>query len=342
MGSDGSAVSEANEDAAGGSRPYCGLKKSGVKYYPHFPAPAPAPFPLYSVPFYFLEMPTFRPQFLLAPNFAKRSPFTAPRTASYSKFLGTNIIPVGMPRKGYTQSAASKKIWASGRIGPKVYNRKKGYTNRRTGGFSGMEIKFFDTTVSNLAFSTSWLGMPPSSPASILCLNAVPVGSGESEHLGRTFNMRSIFLRMQVTLPTLEQLTLPTADVVYRIIVLMDTQTNGAAVTPTAVVDVPTNGTQAYRNLQNSTRFNILWDSGRRVMRPSGLVNEGAINSFAHSTTDHILNFNHKFKEPIKVRTDGTTAVIGSLTDYSIQVIAIASSTNLDLAYTSRLRYSEI
>ncbi len=225
--------------------------------------------------------------------------------------------------------------------GRPALNRAYGSVNRRTGGFAGIEKKFFDTTVSALAFASTWTAMQPSAPAAVDCISAPAVGTAENQHIGRTFIMRSVFVRFQVTLPGVEAQGTPPPDVVYRIIVVMDTQTNGAVVPATSVVKTTTNDTQAFRNLQESTRFNILWDTGRRVLRPHNL-NDGAIDKFSAGTMDHVLNFNHVFKSPIKVRTIGTTAVIGSIADYSISIIAIASSTLLDLAYTSRMRYSEL
>lgn len=224
----------------------------------------------------------------------------------------------------------------------RVLNRKRGYTNRRTGGFSGIESKFFDTNVAGLAFSTSWISMPPSVPTNVDCISSPGVGTSESQHIGRTFNMQSIFVRGQVALPATEDQGAPVADIVWRIIIVMDTQTNGAEVTAATVVDAGTNGTQAFRNLQHSTRYKILYDTGRRLLKPSGQTNAGVVDKYTNAGAVAFFNFNKVFKVPIKVRTTADDAKVGSIADYSIAVIGIASDTNLDLSFTTRLRYSEI
>ncbi len=220
----------------------------------------------------------------------------------------------------------------------RAYDRK----NRRTGGYAGIERKFFDTCGTDVAFQSTWTQLAPTTPAAINCISAMVQGDGESEHLGRTYVMHALYMKFNVIIPTQEMLTTPMPDVLYRFLVVLDTQTNGAAVTGTDVMQTSAcSDINSFRNLQNSTRFRVLYDTGVRNMIPHNQMSDGAINSFSYPTSVHHYNFNHVFKNPIKVRTKGTTASVASITDYSISIIGISQNTILDMTFNSRLRYAE-
>jgi len=153
--------------------------------------------------------------------------------------------------------------------------------NVRTGGFAGIERKFVDATRAQNAFTTAWAQLAPSAGITN-CISAPGIGTGEEQRDGRVFTIRSIHVKGFVTFNVVEAQAAPPADMTWRICVVWDTQSNGAAIAGTSVMDAgATNDVLAFRNLQNSKRFIVLYDSGPRVLKHMAQTNEGAVNTFA-------------------------------------------------------------
>ncbi len=127
----------------------------------------------------------------------------------------------------------------------------------------------------------------------------------------------------------------------YRLVLVWDTQTNGSAITAADVMDAgSTTDVNSFRNLQNSKRFIVLWDSGNKRMIRDGQTNEGAVNLFAAQSKFIPFHFNRAFKDGIKVRAVGTTANVSSVSDNSITLIGIATATDVFVNYESRVRFT--
>lgn len=208
----------------------------------------------------------------------------------------------------------------------------------RTGGFIDIENKFIDYEANGDAFATTWATMEDGTAN---CISAVAQGDGESNRDGRVYYIRSVHVRGYVGTGALEAQTGPVGDALVRLALVLDTQTNGAQLTATDVMDGGQNNDWlAFRNLQYSKRFKVLKDTG--VLRiPGHDLNEGAVNSFGLAPTFIPFKMNIKFKKPIKVRCSGTTAVVASIVDNSIHVIGVGSTTNAFVTYQSRVRFSE-
>ncbi len=208
--------------------------------------------------------------------------------------------------------------------------------NRRTGGFRFLEKKFYDTSIVNTATSTTWAAVEDATADTI---SAVAQGDGESDRDGRVYEIHSLHIRGIISSDLSEGAASPINDSFVRIAVVLDTQTNGAQLTATAVHE--TGGTPDYlsfRNLQNTGRFKILYDKSF-VIKPQSM-NEGAVNSFAGNSAFRQFIINKTFKTPIKVRCTGTTAVVGSIADNSLHVIAISDVTTNNITYKSRIRFT--
>ncbi len=210
----------------------------------------------------------------------------------------------------------------------------------RIGGFVGIEKKFVDATRASAAMSATWAVIAPSAGITS-CLSAPGIGTGEEQRDGRTFTIQSIHVKGHVFVPTAESITAPFNDIEYRICLVWDTQTNGSPIVGTDVMD---NGAtfqfNAFRNLQNSKRFIVLWDSGVLTMDRSNQMNEGAINLFAAPQRRTPFTINKTFKKGIKVRTVGTTADVASISDNSISLIGVTGDTALTAAFESRCRFT--
>ncbi len=211
--------------------------------------------------------------------------------------------------------------------------------NVRTGGYVDIENKFLDTENVNDNFTTTWDTMDPDDAGTVQCVSAVAQGDGESNRDGRVYHINSLHMQGRFSVNAVESAAFPGTDLIARIVVVWDTQTNGAQLTATSVMDGgQTDDHDAFRNLQFTKRFRVLFD--RKVLLPIQTTNEGAINLFANNDMSKLWKFNHTFKTPIKVICNGTTGVIASITDNSIHVIGVANSATVQLSYQSRIRFT--
>ncbi len=219
--------------------------------------------------------------------------------------------------------------------GGRVMRRGRG-RNARIGGFLGIENKFVDGEVTAEAMATTWTAHD------ITTTNAVPIpaiGNTESTRIGRVYHINSLHLKGQLSTAALESNGGPLTDIQVRICVVWDTQTNGAQLTATDVMDGgQTLDVLSFRNLQFSKRFRILMDRNIIIKRNSQ-TNEGAINLFAAPNTKLKWSFNKRFKTPVKVICSGTTGVVGSVTDNSFHVIGVSTSTEALIEYQARIRF---
>ncbi len=206
------------------------------------------------------------------------------------------------------------------------------------GGYGNIEIKFADIETSNDAFATTWTTMEDATNDSV---SGVAQGIGESQRIGRKYTINSIHIRAIAHVAATESVVNPQSAFRGRICLVWDTQSNGTQLTATDVMDGGlTNDFLAFRNLQFTKRFRVLWDRSF-VITPTGQTNEGAINLFANgSYTTNTMNFNKRFPKGVPVLTDAITAVMASITDNSFHVIGVANSTAVLLDYQVRIRYT--
>ncbi len=210
--------------------------------------------------------------------------------------------------------------------------------NLRTGGFLGLEMKFADIETDNDAFATTWATMEDATNDSI---SGVAQGDGESQRDGRIYNIHSVHIRCVAHVAASESVVNPQSTFRGRICLVWDTQTNGAQLTATDVMDGGlTDDTLAWRNLQHTKRFKVLWDKDFTII-PYGQTNEGGVNLFANgSYTSRIFKYNKVFSKPIKVICQATTAVIAAISDNSLHIIGVANSAAVLLNMQVRIRFT--
>ncbi len=213
--------------------------------------------------------------------------------------------------------------------------------NVRTAGFIGMENKFVDTTVTDKAFTTIWAG-GEMEDGTMLGLGIPAQGTGESERDGRVYTLKSLHIKGFIEVNSAESSTTPLADLLARLALVWDTQTNGAQMS--AEECMLTIGTpddvNSFRNLQFSHRFIVLKDKTFRIPVAQTSTNEGAINLFASPRVVIPFKMNKTFKKGIKIRCKGTGGIIGDVTDNSFHLIGTATSTLALLSYEVRARFS--
>lgn len=249
-----------------------------------------------------------------------------------------------LPSKRKDRRGTHRKVGYRGTF-PNGYASK----NRRTGGFVGIERKFLDVSLERTVFGVNWTRMDPAGApiGSINCISCPAQGVGESQHIGRTYFIRSLFIHGGVFLPSLENSPTEQNDAYYRICVVLDKQTNGAPLVANNVMKEAPQASIAlsFRNLQESHRYDILMDTGPRVLKVGPSVQTdggiGAAITYARTGIFGSWKLSKIFAKPIKVRTDATGANVSSVTDFSIHVIAVCNTSVLELQYESRMRFSE-
>lgn len=212
--------------------------------------------------------------------------------------------------------------------------------NRRTGGFIGIEKKYFDSGVSNVSLSAdpNATGLEVD-PATVNCLNAIDVGNTQTTRDGSHYIIKSLFLKG--TLFVAAQANQTALDVApdYFIAVVQDTQTNGAQLNSEDVFTNPVAGvaTCMFRNLQYSSRFKVLWSTKVRgrpvtVTYDGTNIEQGGYTQFFECSLP---------KLNIKVQCKGTGNGVADIVDNSLHVIACTSSQNTtpSIYYNSRIRF---
>lgn len=206
------------------------------------------------------------------------------------------------------------------------YNRTAGFYGRYRG--SGAEYKFYD---GNFTFN------PVATTGSLVSsINTVPQGTTESDRIGRKIVIRSIFFRFAVDLDKTSNAPLPDAEEI-RIIVYLDTQTNGAAISgPTDIL--MSSSVRAYRELANSKRFKIMMDKNY-VINPSNIT-QGVSSQYSYTGARRLGSY-YKTKCNIPIEFDSTTGVISEIKSNNIGILAISYNGIGILRGNIRIRYTD-
>ena len=208
-------------------------------------------------------------------------------------------------------------------------------SNPRIGGFIGIENKFYDTEMAATSINASWAVYNPNTVDSL----SVPAqGDGESNRDGKMYAITSIHVRGAIFTGGTEAQGAPEDQHRFRVIIYQDTQTNGAEATASDIMDAGgTDDTLAFRNLQYSKRFKVLYD---RTLTTVPQITSEASNIFSAGKAIRNFSFNKKFKTPIKVTCNGTGAGVASCVDNNFGIAAIAdSASNVSFQYQARIRF---
>lgn len=208
--------------------------------------------------------------------------------------------------------------------------------NLRDLGFLGVENKFYDQRYGETAVATTTAGAEADPGAGILCLNCVGQGDGESQRDGKKIFMRSIELRGRVGALNLADDGDPPASYTVRVLLVLDTQTNGAQLNSEDVL-LDQGGTKYldFKNPMYSSRFKILWDKYFTI-RPFHR-NQDGVNTAAFSMLDQPFKVTRKLN--IACNYKDTAEAVASIVDNSLHVIALGNNANAFVEWTSRLRF---
>lgn len=183
------------------------------------------------------------------------------------------------------------------------------------------ELKNLDTIVGAFTVTAAGVIANPS-------LNLVPQGVTDVTRVGRKIRVKSLHMRGSIFLPSSGQPD-EGSDVV-RMIIYLDKQANKAA---PAVLDIlETASYQSFNNLNNRGRFLILSDKSTAISFTAG----EAANSFEVQRT---MKFNKKLNIPVEF--SGADGLIGEITSNNLGILAISQAGQMQLAYTTRIRYTD-
>jgi len=214
--------------------------------------------------------------------------------------------------------------------------------NTRTAGFLGIETKFLDTSKQIALVSDAGCASGECDPTTVLCLNAVAQGDGESQRDGKNYVIKGLYINGYVSAVAQANQTQGDDNTLNMIAVVLDTQTNAAQLNSEDVFSLQaataTFCPLAFRNLQYSKRFKVLWMKRFALDNPN-LTYDGTnieqAGTKPYYFTVNLPNLN------IRVETKGTSANVTDIIDNSLHIIGFTSSTNMvpTLYYQSRVRF---
>ncbi len=225
---------------------------------------------------------------------------------------------------------------------PRRRRRRRRPANRRTGGFLGQELKFYDKFLAAKALVTNTDSSGgEADPSATVLLNTVVQGDGESNRDGRQMVMKSIFVSGVITCVAQINQTAIDEGTDIAIWLVLDKQTNGATINSEDVFTNPVatslGGTSLFRNLENTKRFQIL-DKWRMTLTNPPLAYDGTNIEQGGLIQPFVLSANLK---NMVVNFSGTTETVANIRDNSLHVIAFCTNAGLVplISYNSRLRF---
>lgn len=243
--------------------------------------------------------------------------------------------------KMVTRYKKPRKYWANPKV-PRVYTAMPYKTQgKRTGGFMNLEKKFKDVELAETGLSNFWTTKNPLTGT----ISGVKIGTGESDRDGRKYTIHSIYMKVVInkTFIPLDFDLNRFEDIIGRIVIVLDTQTNGAQLTATDVfLTGVNNDTFAFRNLQFTDRFRVLWDYPFRLSIANGVMWKNSDAAYAvASVSGEIITYFKKFKGGLIVQCKDVNADVASITNNSLHCLAICSKEGeANISYRARIRFT--
>lgn len=263
-----------------------------------------------------------------------------------------------MPKRYYDGGGSYQKRRRTGKRGTSTNYRKirrsrmavalsraryqLGIKNVGTAGMLGMETNYVDYEVALTAL-TNVVGTGRYDPGSpIDCLNGVSQGDGPTQRTGMKITMKSIEIEGVVTMSSRLAIATTMASPVVFIALVLDTQTNGAAMTSDLVYTFPSAilASSPLRNMSYTERFKVL-KKIRISMPPLSNTQNGAANYSVAGDQVAFRIFKKLKGLQCKYLTGSTTANISGIVDNSLHIVAWASDTSAlpGISFNSRMRF---
>ncbi len=258
-----------------------------------------------------------------------------------------NAFSGGRSRKRRRTVPGRRMYRGGGFLRQPKYARGAGYISRRraaplarTGGFTGIEKKFVDSTRVGLTVASPAAGAGGEiDPATVNCLNAVSQGDGESQRDGRQARLLGITVKGHLERTQVSDQADTGAAATLFIALILDKQTNGAQFNSEDVYVNPGNnsvtGPHPFRNLANVARFDVL--ASKTVSFDGPTTGTDGTNTLSTSGQSRPFVFSKPLN--LVVNYTGTTANVSTVSDYSLHLVAYASSAGFTVSYNARVRF---
>ncbi len=187
---------------------------------------------------------------------------------------------------------------------------------------STKERKFHDVDTS--------LTVPSAGAIALASLFVIPTGTTGITRIGRRINVTDIFVRISDVLPT-TTVSANTSDV-YRFILYLDKQANGATATVTGILDAANE--RSFNNLDNVNRFRILCDK-RRVFSSGAGNNAGG---YAEKRGSKFISLNDM---NLPVEYSGDDGAIDKIRSNNVGVLVISESGFVLTEFNIRVRFTD-
>lgn len=187
-----------------------------------------------------------------------------------------------------------------------MYKKRKKLYNQSLLKAMQKEVKFLDTNISSTDITST--GVIVSN-----CLNAIPVGTGDSQRIGKEVKTLKLMYRGYSRIPNQSSLLRTTVD--HRYIVYLDKQANGAAATVTNILSAAT--WNAFRNLDNTKRFQILYDQNHRIDCTG--VGSGPVSGRGEKTIKFFIDIR------VPLTFSASTPDVTDMTQNNLGLLVIAS-----------------
>lgn len=200
------------------------------------------------------------------------------------------------------------------------------------------EQKFVVNAKSDTAFETAWGNMSGASGG--LCIPAG--GSDQSEAGGRTYFITNLKLKLGCKHNTLTGAG-PVGDISYRVCLIWDKQTRATEMVPADCMAGVAKPWLGFKQLINEHRFQILYDSGHRILKTNSFVDVAGTAYITPFNFDSTCDLDLDFNPPIKVVTDGTDGVrtITNVIDNSLHLIGAARLVTVLYDYRVKVRFTD-
>ncbi len=253
----------------------------------------------------------------------------------------------GPRKKGYKTYRSYRNKYKQAKRQRSIAAEVRRVLNGSTGGYVGLEKKFFDTGRSIALTAPTDASGGEVDNSTNLCLNCPAQGDGESQRDGRQISMHSINIKGTITIAS--QADQSAGDTVPDIFIalVMDKQTNAAQLDSEDVFENPTGitslATSPFRNLEYTSRFTVL--ATRKI---SAVDLAGAIQPVFDGTNIEQQGAQIPFSiyktlggKKVNFISGQTTSTVAAIADNSLHLIAYSTNTSMvpTINYNSRLRF---
>lgn len=264
------------------------------------------------------------------------------RGVRFNKGRARLYKPIVFKRRRYRPGAGRAAAFRAARM--RRFSRNPALRNLRTGGLLGIETKYLDIPILNVALTAPNNAVGGEmQPTSIVtgCLSAPAQGDGAQNRDGKKIVVKSILI--QGTISCVLQGGQAAADTVPEcyLALVQDSQTNGVTINSedvfANVVASSTAATAPFRNMSNVSRFKVLKTWRRRLLMPT-ITGSATTGDIAESGQHTNVTMSWKGLMPVNFAASSITADVANVVDNSIHLIGYCSNVSLVPTFSGSAR----